>query len=70
MNVTEMKERLNKATDRLVPVAGTLMAVACEQDFEHTETCTCQLCRAFLATHDCMNELQDVVRELEEVTSE
>lgn len=62
--MNDLKKRLNDVADQLLPVSGTLMAVACEQDFEHTETCTCRLCRAFLATQDAMNKLESIVKEL------
>jgi hypothetical protein len=60
----DLKERLNKIADSLAPVAAALMQRACGDKEEHTETCTCYTCRAFLATHAAMNELEKIIKEL------
>ena len=65
MLIYEAKEKLNEIADRLVPVAGALMQVACSQEQEHAKSCTCYLCRAFLGTHACINDLERIIRELE-----
>lgn len=56
------KDELNTIADQLLPVSALLMQLACEQEVEHTEICTCRLCRAFVATQDCMTRIEQILK--------
>ena len=61
-----LKIRLGEIADKLTPVAGALMQRACGDSFEHTEKCDCYTCIAFLATNDCINKLEAIIKEIKE----
>ncbi len=66
---TDQRAKLNAIADRLAPIAGFLMGVAlsngriAREPEIHEEGCDCQVCRAFLGTQQCMNELEALLRE-------
>jgi hypothetical protein len=64
MTTSELTVELDAIGDALVSVAGELMRRACRDDYEHQEACNCGTCRAFLATHDCQNRLEKIVKAL------
>lgn len=64
-NTMTLRNRLSAIADSLVSVAGALMQRACGDRDEHLEGCTCYTCRAFLATHRAINELEEIIRELD-----
>ena len=66
--MNDLVDRLDEIADRLAPVAGALMQRACGDREEHRDGCTCYTCRAFLATHQCINDLESIVRILKEPT--
>lgn len=66
MGKSELIDRLSSMADRLVPVAGELMSRACRDEEEHLEGCDCNTCKAFLATHSCINEMEEIIRQLKE----
>jgi hypothetical protein len=59
--------RLHTLADRvandLVPVAGELMRRACGDPDEHEADCTCNTCRAFLATQKATTDLAAALEE-------
>jgi hypothetical protein len=65
MTSEQIRAELGSIADRLVPVAGTLMMVACRDEEEHLEGCECLVCRAFLGTQGCINRLEALARALE-----
>ncbi len=65
MTNEELRKRLGEIGDTLVPVAGELMRRACGDRDEHDERCGCNTCKAFLATHKAINDLEEIMCTLE-----
>lgn len=70
MSDSEIADRLGQLADSLVPVAGTLLRVAvsngsCAAEPDtHEEDCTCQVCRAFVATQTATTGLSEIIKVL------
>ncbi len=68
MNV-ELSNKLDELANKLVPVAGLLMHVACSngrvarEPEIHEEDCKCQVCCAFLAVQDVINRLEKITHD-------
>lgn len=64
----DLRGALNNWSDRLVPVAGLLMQVACSngrvasEPEEHDEGCKCRVCEAFMTVQAIQNEMGRTIR--------
>lgn len=72
MTTTEIIDRLDRLANTFVPVAGTLMQIACsngrsarEPDI-HEADCDCQVCKAFTAVQAATTELDAIVKAMRE----
>lgn len=65
--MNEIIAELNLIGDKLVPVAGLIMQLACQDPFIHEPDCNCRKCQAFLAVHDCQNRLEKIVKQLRQL---
>lgn len=72
ITVSQLKIKLNEMGDRLVPVAGLLMQIACsngrvaKEPEIHEEGCKCRVCNAFLTVQDIQNKLEEIIRNVSE----